>query len=49
MAKKDILEDDDEDVLDRPRRKSGKGRKSKAQLKDETIHNIWGIVFLWII
>lgn len=46
MAKKDILEDDEEDIIDRPRRKSGKGKKGKTQLKDETVHDIWGIVFL---
>jgi len=46
MAKKEILEDDEDEEIDRPRRKSGKNKRGKVQLKDETRHSVWGILFL---
>ena len=47
MAKKDI--EDEEEIDEKPTRrskKSGKNTKPKIELKDETRHSIWGIVFL---
>lgn len=47
MAKKDTDEEEiDEDAQPRKGKKSGKNKKSKIELKDETRHSIWGIGFL---
>ncbi len=48
MARKNI--EDDEDVLDEPKRKKSKSKKTKngkakVELRQETRHGIWGVLF----
>ncbi len=46
MAKKDI--EDEDEIVEKPRSKgkSNKKKSKKVELKEETRHSIWGIVFL---
>ena len=47
MAKKDIEQDENEEIIDRKRnRKSADKKRTKVPLKDETRHSIWGLGFL---